>query len=174
MAYDRDPIAELWDKGAAALLRRAYARPGQWVGTALAPPPRQARAYFTSLGIDLGGPDTYISRGRAFPISRWERGFTRSLWHLHRWYYHGKDNGLILGERRMSACRNPVLLVEFGRTSTAGRAVRLRVVRGGQAALKAAEALPASARYTTGKPGQIGSRPGAVWRDPSERDWIAG
>jgi len=27
MAYDRDPIAELWDKGAAALLRRATPGP---------------------------------------------------------------------------------------------------------------------------------------------------
>ena len=171
MAYERDPVSVLWDQGAATLLRRAYAAHGAWAGTALAPPQAGHGAYFGAQHITLTDPDTYTSRGRTFRITRWERGFARSLWFLHRWHYRG-TTGLDLDQRRMSACRSPVLLIEFGRMTATGRAVRVRAVRGGKAAFRAVEQLPEAARYTTGTPGKIDStEPGQAWRDPRERDW---
>jgi len=145
MAYQRDPVSELMDTGAARLLRRAYAHPGQWAGTSLAHPTAAHLAWARREGINLGAVD----RG----VDRWMRGYIRSLYYVHRWYYRPGE-GLRMAEKRLAPTESRALVYEIGRVrldhrpgrgvTVRGRAIRVRVLPGGQAAY---DAVPVRERY---------------------------
>ena len=141
MALPRDPVSELWDAGARRLLAEAYASPGHWASTVLAPPTRRQLAYCLALGIDPEGADD-VPSGRA--KTRWARGFVRSAYWLHRWHYR-EGEGIRMATRRQSPAESRALIVEVGRATARGRAVRLRVMPGGRAAYRA---VPPERRYT--------------------------
>jgi hypothetical protein len=145
VAYQRDPVSELMDAGAARLLRRAYARPGQWAGTSLAHPTAAHLAWARREGINMTGADPTAG-------DRWMRGFIRSLYYTHRWYYRP---GQGLGEKRVTPGESKALVYQVGRVrldhrpgrgvTIRGRSIRIRVLPGGQAAW---DAIPADQRYT--------------------------
>lgn len=163
----------MFDTGARRLLARAYARPGQWVGTRVAiPDPRTAR-HLASIGIQWAGPDRPSAQaGRGLNArTRWVRGFVRAL------YYQHKNMSASGGGWRDTARKVPrhagAIEIEVGRAMAqraglpAGRAVRVRFHgRGGQVARRAAAARPDSDRIYTD-----GGAPGARWSDPGLRDW---
>lgn len=170
MPLVRDPVSELFDAGAARLLRRAYARPGQWVGTRIAAPtPRHVR-WARAQGIDVFARDS-VPGGAA--RNRWMRGFVRSVYYQHRWFYR---EGQGLGtEKRVSggsarAVRYEVGLVRLDRNAAGdvinrGRAVRIKVLAGGAAAQSAAERMPDAKKIF------VAGEPGPRWADPAQRDW---
>ena len=155
-------MSVLFDRGARILLERAYARPGQWVGTRVAFPGARHIAHFASLGINVLGTDQW---GR----DRWAAGFIRAVYYQHRWFY---ARGHLQGERRMAANDSRGVQYELGRRLPvlgiipAGRAVRIRTKPGGQAAMKAVKKMPESRRIYA----DDGS-PAARWADPNGRDW---
>ena len=167
----RDPVSELFDKGAAKLLRRAYASPGAWVGTRIAAPTPRHTRWAASIGIELSGPDR-APGGAA--RNRWMRAFVRSLYWQHKWFYR-EGEGLRLGDKRAApnqsrALRYEVGLVRLERSpagiANRGRAIRIKLEQGGAAAEKAVERMPASKRIFNDD-GSIGAR----WSNPAERDW---
>ena len=144
-------MSVLFDDGARRLLARAYARPGQWAGTRLANPTLAHRGYLASLGIDPMGPDGKSGEGTLNARTRWARGFVRALN-----YQHKRTQKAYLG-----------LIIEVGRAMPGGkqagtllvpgRAVRIKVMRGGTAHVRRKAGLV----YTEG-PGRA---------DPAARDW---
>lgn len=164
-------MSVLFDAGARKLLRRAYARPGQWVGTRLADPPARTVAWAVELGINLLGPDNASTlSGAALPArTRWARAFIRSVYYQHKWHY---ARGELQPTRRLRP--NPDRSVEFevGRRVPvlgilpAGRAVRIRVRTGGQAATRAVRKMPEGARIYTDD-----GHPGGRWAYSGDRDW---
>lgn len=156
MALQRDPVSELFDRGAATLIRRAYARPGRWAGTRVRLPGARHLAWAAARGIVLDGPDP-VPGGKA--RSRWVRGFIRSVYHTNTWYVRDGQPG----PRRMG--KNPQgLRFEVGRIGYAkgagvGWPVRIMVVPG------------AAAGYGRVPAGQSYVRDPAVRSDPADRDW---
>lgn len=145
--FSRDPVSQLFDRGARVLLERVYANPGQWQGTRLADPTPEHRGYFTSMyGIDVDGPDNAptVSGKRMNAHNRWCRGFTRAVFYQHRWY-SGTRGGGWRAERRTTKRSAGALELEWGRrvpavgVIPAGRAVRARLRRGGKAADQAVQ-----------------------------------
>lgn len=132
MTAQRDPLSVWFDGGAAELLRRAYGVPrGTWVGTRLADPNPQMRAWMAANDIDWTGPDnasTPSARGGLNARDRWTRAFVRAM------YY---------GFRRVADPRADALEFDIGRRVVprgiipAGRAIRVRVRQGGRAAYQA-------------------------------------
>lgn len=162
VAYQRDPVSELFDDGARALLARAYARPGQWAGTRLADPSPRHRSWLSASGIDWAGRDR-VPGGEA--KTRWARGFTRALYYQHKWY---SGRGGWRASRRTVARETGGLVVEVGNVVMArgviprGRAVRVKLERGGQAKAAAVARLPEGRRWAD---------QGPRWADPERRDW---
>jgi hypothetical protein len=160
MPFSRDPVSELMDNGAAALLTRAYARPGQWVGTSLAPPKPEHMRWAAAQGVDLNSVD---DRG----VNRWMRGFIRAIYYQHKWYARVGSEGLMelrRDTRRMSSDLvkdTRAIVFQAGVASPMGRAIRIRVVVGGK---KAYDAVPKERRYT--EPGN-----NRIRNVPQERDW---
>jgi hypothetical protein len=171
MPYTRDPVSMFFDAGARALLERAYAARGQWHGTRLADPGPRHLAELAMLGINPHAPDhDSAEAGHGLDCkSRWARGFVRALYYQHRWWSSG--SGWRKAKRTVPAGRG-ALEVEVGArvralgVVPAGRAVRVRVHPGGQAARKAAEKLPGSRRIYDAE-----GTPGARHSDPALRDW---
>lgn len=161
-ASRRDPVSELFDTGARTLLTRAYARPGQWTGTRLAFPSARHIAYFAGEGINVLGRDQW---GR----DRWAAGFVRAVYYQHKWFY---SQGRLRSERRTAANDARAVRYELGRrlpvlgVLPAGRAVRVMVQPGGQAAMRAVKRLPDSRRIYDDQ-----GNPAARWADPNGRDW---
>jgi len=162
--YERDPVSVLWDAAAAQLLARARSARGGWQGTRVADPSDRQRVMLMALGINPNArdlPSAVGGRARAGhglnAKTRWVRGFTRAVW-----YHNDRRNGgpglaleLEVGRWKPAGVRVP-----------SGYAVRLRVRRGGSAALRAVERKQASARIWTGE-----GEPGSRWSDPGLRDW---
>jgi len=173
-AFGRDPVSEWFDSGARDLLRRAYARPGSWVGTRIADPRPAHLARAAALGINLAGPDP-VRRlpGRGLNArSRWARGFVRALYYQHRWHSGQAGGGWRPGKRTVPRAA-VALEVEVGRKVPgrgiipAGRAVRVRVHPGGHAAaVRAARQLPDSRRIYSDD-GATAAR----WADADARDY---
>lgn len=173
MGLNRDPVSELFDRGARELLERVYAeRAGTWVMTRLADPTLEQRAWGLAMGIDVMGPDrpTTESGRNQTAHTRWGRAFTRALWHQHLWWANGRGGWRV--HRRM--VRNPrPLEIEWGsRVRTlgvipAGRAVRVCQPTGGATARRAVQAKPPGQRIFTDD-----GRTGARWADPAKRDWL--
>ena len=147
MTYRRDPVSELFDRGAAALLARAYERPGAWAGTRIAPPSVEHIAFALRQGINLFRPDPQAG-------DRWTRGFIRAVYHLNTWHVWA---GQVSGRRRMY--KNPQAI----RYQTGGWArgwpVRIMVVPGGGPGYAAAR-----------DDGSYVDDP-ALRSDPDDRDW---
>ena len=162
MPAERDPVSVLFDRGARILLERAYARPGQWVGTRIAFPSPRHVAHFATLGINVLGTD-HLGR------DRWVAGFIRSVYWLNKWHFTKSG---YRAERRTTYNEGRAVQYELGRRMPvlgiipAGRAVRIRTRPGGQAARNAARKMPDSKRiYTDDK------QPGERFSDPNDRDW---
>jgi hypothetical protein len=156
MAAERDPVSVLFDRGARALLARAYATPGQWAGTSVAPPSPRHIAHFAGRGINVLGQDQW---GR----DRWAAGFVRALYYQHKWFYVQGQLGHV---RRMTPNDSRGLQYELGRMTLRGRAVRIRVRPGGAAAMRAVKRLPDARRIY-----RDDGSPAARWADPAGRDW---
>lgn len=145
MGFKRDPVGELFDRGARQLLDRAYARPGQWVGTRITGPSPAQVAYFAAQGINVLGRDDF---GR----DRWAAGFIKAVYHQHKWYRTGRG----WGPRRTVPNEGRAIRHELGRQMRAlgvipaGRAVRLMSKPGGPAAARAASRLPYERRIFAG------------------------
>lgn len=171
--YARDPVSVRFTAGARKLLDRAYAHPGQWQATRVADPDVRLIAWLAGQGIDPWAPDRPSAEsGRGLDAkSRWCRGFVRALYYEHRWY-SGRGAGQWRQSRRTSPRTAGALEVEVGRRVLAvgiipaGRAVRVRIRRGGQSKLKAVKALPDSRRIYDDR-----GRRAARWSDPDKRDW---
>jgi hypothetical protein len=136
----RDPVSVLMDRGAAALLERAYARPGVWVRTRLEAPSLRQQVWARARGIEPYAD----ARG----MERWPRAFVRSLYYLHKWYYW-PGRGLERGRRRTAPDRAYALQVRVGARGyfrrQLGWPVAVRVRPGGP---QAYAAVPAGRRYT--------------------------
>jgi hypothetical protein len=92
VVYKRDPVSELFDPGASALLARAYARgPGAWTSTRLALPSARHLAWAAGEGINLYAADPTAR-------TRWNRAFIRSVYHLNTWYVR---DGRVVGQKRL-------------------------------------------------------------------------
>ena len=163
MPYERDPVSVLWDTAAARVLAETRALRGGWRGTRIADPtPRQRAALLQAYGIDPDGPDSPSSiggrRGGLNARTRWARGFVRALAYANDRRHGGP--GLAL-EIEVGA-HKPALGV-----IPAGRAVRVRVRRGGQAALRAVQSKPDAGRIWDDD-----GQPAGRWSDPGLRDWV--
>jgi hypothetical protein len=143
VAFERDPVSELFDQAARTLLARAYASPGHWVMTRLINPDPAQRAYAGSLGIDVYGTDQW---GR----DRWAAAFIRAVYYQHK---HAGAGG------------RP-LRYQIGRRVARGRAVRIMSAQPGRAAKRAVDRLPHSRRIY-----DPSGTPGARRADPAARDW---
>lgn len=165
--YSRDPVSELFDAGARRLLARAYANPGTWQGTRLANPSQRHLDYLASMGIDWGERDRV---GSGLARNRWTRGFVRSIYYQHKWYSPSRQAS---GWRRRSTYRSAGgLTIEVGRALPGGkqagtvllpgRAVRVKLEKGGQAKVAAVAKIPER---------KIWADQGPAWADPADRDW---
>ena len=168
VTFNRDPVAVQFDPAAAKLLRRAYAQRGGWVGTYVKNPSPTWMVWGAQHGINLLGKDT---AGGGQARTRWCRAFLRSVYYQHEWFYY-QTRGLDLGDRRVTKYRGKALEYQVGtvrldpRGLVVGRAVRIRLLSGGQAARRAVEKLPDSKRIYDDD-GQAAGR----WADPAARDW---
>ena len=168
MPFQRDPVSELFDAGARALLSRAYAKPGQWQGTRLANPSPRHLAYLSSLGIDPYGRDDKSGNGSLNARTRWGRGFVRALYYQHKWWSGAPSGGTWRDAKRTVPRGDRSLVVEVGRALPGGRqagsvlhpgrAVRVKVVSGGRAHVRSSSDLS----FTLDGRGQS---------DPADRDW---
>ena len=150
MAYRRDPVSELFDRGAAALLQRAYQRPGSWAGTRVKPPGVEHIAYALRQGINLFRPDPQAG-------DRWTRAFIRACYYTNTWHTWA---GQVSARRRMY--KNPqAIRYEVGSWNR-GYAVRIMVVPGAGEGYAAAASERGS--YVEDE---------ALRSDPDTRDWQA-
>jgi hypothetical protein len=171
MAYQRDPVSELFDRGAREHLRLAYAAGGGWAGRPLAAPTFGHRAWALGRGINLDGDDP-AKAAVGVSLNRWDAAFVRAVYYQHQWYW---DGGTGFGLRRMVPARRQAIQVEIGTRARRfqvgprtfyGRAVRIRMLAGNQAALKAVRAKPDRERIWLND-GSTGGK----WGDPADRDW---
>lgn len=162
----RDPVSVQFDAASARLLRRAYKQPGVWTGTYVRNPSVEWLAWGARNGISLLGRDP-AAGGMA--RTRWVRGFIRSAYYQHRWYFYPPDT-LIVGDRRNSPWGRP-LQYEVGTVRilpggvVVGRAVRVRT-QGQRGAREAVDRLPDSRRIYT-----HAGTPGGRFSNPADRDW---
>lgn len=154
-------MSVLWDRGAAQLISRARAARGGWAATRIADPsPRQRAALMQAYGIDPDGPDrpsTARRRGGLNARTRWCRGFVRAVY----WANDTRHGGPGLALEVEVGVHRPALGV-----IPAGRAVRLRVRRGGQVAVRTVGRKPDSARIW-----DDAGFPAGRFSDPALRDW---
>jgi hypothetical protein len=170
---NRDPVSELWDEGARALLARAYKARGRWVSTRLEDPAPRHLVWAARRGINLLARDDASTRRRRGGLNahtRWVRGFIRALYYQHQWW--SDDGGGWRADPRLAARRDLAIQVRVGRAVPvrgvipAGRHVEVRTRPGGKAALNAVKKLPAEQRiYDDG-----GARAGRA-SDLTLRDW---
>lgn len=156
-----------FDADARRLLARAYARPGQWVGTRLPNPAAETRAFAAARGIDLMGPDNKSGTGNLNARTAWARAFVRSLNHQHRFWSDDPNSGGWRDTRRARPRSDLGLIVEVGRAMPGGtqagtllvpgRAIRIKVMRGARA-------------HVRRKGGQVYTE-GSGRADPRDREW---
>lgn len=160
--YKRDPISEWFDAAALQWLVRAYRHPGRWEPTYLAPPSPARRLQAAALGeYDLGAVDRWGE-------IRWVRAFKRSVYHQHKLY--GYASGMRPGDPRAADTAATALrwetrgLLRKTGWPTRRRELALMIVMDTGAAMEAAAARPAAARYDLNP--AYASRPG-----PPDRPW---
>ena len=160
-----------FDRGARALLGRAYAARGAWVGTRLAVPSREVAAQWRARGIDPYGPDP-VPRGGLNAHTRWMRAFIRCLYYQHKWWSVTGKADRWRQVKRTVPRHAGALEIDVGRAMPArgiipaGRAIRVRINAGGQAAQRAVDRLPDSERIYDDR-----GQPAGRWADPANRDW---
>jgi hypothetical protein len=148
--FQRDPVSEWFDPGAADLLARAYRRPGQWTGTRVAPPRARHLAWAAARGINL------LERDRT-ARSRWARAFIRSVGYINTWYVRDGKPG---AQRRMA--RNPYgFRFRVSHGNARGWPVQIMIVPGGAAGYAK---VPAAEAYV---------RNDALRVSSEDRDWPA-
>jgi hypothetical protein len=164
--FTRDPVSRLWDTAARRLLAEARELRGGWRGTRIADPtPRQRAALMDVYGIDVDGPDHSTAQGGRAKgghgldaKTRWARGFVRAVYYANDRRHGGP--GLAI-EIQVGVHKPPLGVIP------AGRAVRLRVRRGGARALAAVQRKPEAGRIY-----DVEGRPAARWADPNLMDWL--
>jgi hypothetical protein len=170
MAYQRDPVSELFDRGAREHLALAYRAGGGWAARPLAPPTLAHRAWALGRGISLDADDP-AKAAVGTRLNRWDAAFERAVMYQHKWFWDGATG---FGARRMTPARGLAVQVEFstrarrftvGPRTFYGRAVRVRVLAGGARAAGAVARKPAGERIYTA------TGLGGKWGDPAERDW---
>ena len=93
------------------------------------------------------------------------------MYYNHEWYYYA-TRGLDLPDRRLTKNRSQALQFEVGtvridpRGLVIGRAVRIRLLKGGTQAMRAVDKLPDSKRIYNDE-----GNPAGRWADPAARDW---
>ena len=148
MPYARDPVSEVWDAAASAVLRRAVSARGKWVSSRIADYSETQRAELLALyGVDIAGPDDVPS---GVARSRWARGFVRAVHAANRKAPRPRAIQLEVGRRVPAVGVIP-----------AGRAFRIRTHPGGKKARAFAE------RRARGRDGD--RTPGYL--PPDRRDW---
>ena len=163
VAYQRDPVSELFDQAARSLLARAYARPGKWAASRVADPSPRHRAYLADRGIDPFERDRV---GSGMAKTRWARGMVRALYYQHKWW--SAAGGGFRADKRQTYRQTGALVVEVGNVVVArgviprGRAIRVMLAPGGQAKVKAAAGVPERETWAD---------QGPAWADPGKRDW---
>lgn len=168
----RDPVSLLMDAPARRLLARAYKARGGWVGTRLADPSPRHLAYLEGLGIHPYGKDrpSAVAGHGLDARTRWARGFVRAVYYQHKWWSDGR--GGFRRSKRTEPRHTGAIEVEIGRhlpaagVIPAGRAVRIRIRRGGSVARRAVQRMPESERIFTDD-GRLAAR----WSDRALRDW---
>ena len=125
----RDPVSELWDRAAGTILARVYQqRTGSWYATRIADPSAAHILYFLRVwDIDVTGPDraSTVSGRHVNYRTRWNRGFTRAVYYANK-AGPGRPLEIQVGSPKAAGGGLP-----------AGWAVRIRVRRGGSAAMRA-------------------------------------
>ncbi len=152
-AWTRDPLSEWWDTGAQIVLQRAVSARGQWVGVRIADPSQRQRDAALALGIAILGPDPVRKLGGrgVNARDRWRRAFVRAVY-----YNSGRPIEIEVGVKLPARGVIP-----------AGRPVRIRTRRGGQAAMNAVGRMADVRRIYDDE-----GKPAARWADPRvTRDW---
>jgi hypothetical protein len=174
--YERDPISVQFDEAAARLLRRAYARRGEWTGTYLKNPSIEWQAWALRRNFTRQGPGALLGPDDApggEARTRWARAFVRACFHLNKKFM--TSHGLEFGDApRPNGVRPPFSLdYQVGTVRIApggrvvGRAVRIRLLTQAEARrFAAAGKVPASKRWVT-PDGHAGPR----HSDPAARSW---
>ena len=157
-------MSVLWDTAAAALLERARKARGGWQGTRIADPSPRQRTALLGLGIDpLGRDKPSAVNGRARggagldAKTRWARGFARAVWYRN----DRRNGGPGLSLELEVGVHKPALGV-----IPAGRAVRLRVRRGGAVSRRIVARMSDEKRIF-----DDAGNPAGRWSDPALRDW---
>lgn len=149
MGYARDPVSEVWDAAAAAVLRRAVSARGKWVSSRIADWTPDKRAELLALyGVDVAGPDDVPS---GVARSRWARGFVRAVHAANRASKRPRAVQLEIGRRVPAVGVIP-----------AGRTFRIRTHPGGKKAREFAERKAGADRTGDRTPGYL---------PPDRRDW---
>ncbi len=168
VTLQRDPVSVQFDAAAERLIRRASARKGQWAGTYLRNPSPEWMLWGARNRINLLGPDTQPG---AMARTRWCRGFIRSVYYQHKWFYYA-GKGLDTDDRRVSPNSSSAIQFQVGTVRidpsglVIGRAVRIRFLEGGSKAMAAVKKLPDERRIYDDY-----GRPADRWADPAMRDW---
>jgi hypothetical protein len=168
VTYEPDPVSVQFEAASARLLTRAHNLRGQWVGTYVRNPSPAWMVWGARNGVSLLGRD---NAGGGQARTRWCRGFIRAAYRQYEWYYY-ETRGLDLSDRRLVKNRSRALQFQVGtvridpRGLVLGRAVRIRLLPGGSAAMKAVKALPDSRRIYDDE-----GDPAGRWADPAVRDW---
>lgn len=93
-----DPVSELWERAADAILRRVYEqRTGRWYATRIRNPRPEHVTYFLRMwDIDVTGPDNAgtISGKRNNYRTRWNRAFVRAIYRRNLPKNGGKGSAL--------------------------------------------------------------------------------
>ena len=161
--YRRDPISMWFDRAAGDLLARAYARPGRWAVTYLAPPSRERRR----IARETWGVPDLDERDR-WGATRWLRAFKRATYWNHRNYGYAEE--FRPGDQRAAPAAATALvwdtgpMVRLAGWPTRRREIRVMIMPGGDIATDAAGQLPAAKRYTADD--RLRSKPG-----PPDRPW---
>lgn len=150
MTFERDPASVAFDGAARRLLERAYASPGQWVGTYLSQPSTGWIAWGWAHGIGLRERDRW---GEV----RWVRAYKRAVYWQLRTYGYARELGTT---PRVSDTAARSLEWETGKLimkkGWPGRrwAIRVRLHAGGLAAERAVRSKRPPAERYTGPAGQ--------------------
>jgi hypothetical protein len=158
--FEADPLSVLLYDGARRLLARAYANRGRWQGTLLADPSaRTARMLMSVYGIDWRGKDNAVtlSGKRLNARDRYGRAFVRAVYYVNKPRNGGRGVPVQIEVGR----RKPA----FG-VFPAGRAVRVRIGRGGSVRDRAVRRKDEDDRIWLDE-----GEPGGRWNPPDERDW---
>jgi len=165
----RDPVSETFDRSAARILERAYAKRGQWIEIWLPDPTIRQRSRWVNQGINVDGPDNPSVRGRGRggvdAKTRWGRAFVRSVYYLHKASGHSGAVRVQVGRHVAASPQFDPAHPERGGLPPRRR-VRVQLAAGGKRADAAVRRLGDRDRIWTDD-----GREAARFSDPALRDW---